>query len=105
MVSKKLEMYAQLHDCHRRFTRACDQIQLLNTRLHGLRKRYKSARTENYNSLRFPLLLRMMATEGLVKKYYHYAELKRFEILQLRTELSKVDDSDTELSVSTTNGL
>ena len=56
--------------------------------------------TENYNSLRFPLRLRMMATEGLVKKYYHYADLKRSEILQLRTELSKVNDSETELDVS-----
>ena len=43
----------------------------------------------------------MMATEGLVKRYYYYADMKRSEIMQLRTELSKVDDSETELDVST----
>ena len=94
---KKFEIYAKLHDSQRRFNRACDQILLLNTRLHGLRKRYKSARTNNYNSLRFPLRLRIMAVEGLVKSYYHYADMKRSEIIVLRTELSKVDNSEDEL--------
>ena len=105
MVMKKFEMYAKLHDCQRRFNRACDQILLINTRLHGLRKRYKSARTDNYNSLRFPLRLRIMAAEGLVKHYYHYADMKRSEILKLRTDLSKVDDSENELDVNTSEEL
>ena len=97
---KKFEMFAKLHDSQRRFNRTCDQILLLSTRLHGLRKRYKSARTDNYNSLRFPLRLRIMAAEGLVKNYYHYADIKRSEIIDLRTELSKVDNSEDELDMS-----
>ena len=97
---KQFETYAKLHDCQRRFDRACDQILLLSTRLRGLRKRYKSARTDNYNSLRFPLRLRIMAAEGLVKNYYHYADIKRSEIIDLRTELSKVDNSEDELDMS-----
>ena len=105
MIMKKFEMYAKLHECQRRFNRACDQILLINTRLHGLRKRYKSARTYNYNSLRFPLRLRIMAAEGLVKNYYHYADMKRSEILKLRTDLSKADDSENELDVNTSEEL
>ena len=35
-----------------------------------------------------------------MKKYYHYADMKRSEILYLRNELSKVDDSDDEVDVS-----
>ena len=97
MVMKKFEMHAKLHDCQCRFNSACDQILLINTRIHGLRKRYKSARTDNYNSFRFPLRLRIMAAEGLVKNYYHYANMKRSEILKLRTDLSKVDESENEL--------
>ena len=98
-------MYAKLHDCQCRFNSACDQILLINTRLHGLRKRYKSARTDNYNSLRFPLRLRIMAAEGLVKTYYHYANMKRSEILKLRTDLSKVDESENEFDVNTSEEL
>ena len=82
MVMKKLEMYAKVHDCQRRFNRACDQILLLNTRLHGLRKRYKSARSSNCKTFRFPLRMRMMVAEGLVKRYYHYADMKRSEIIE-----------------------
>ena len=105
MVMKRFEMYAKLHDYQRRFNRACDQILLLNTRLHGLRKRYKSARTDNCNSLRFPLRLRIIVAEGLVKNYYHYADMKRSEIIDLRTELAKVDDSEDELDISSDDEL
>ena len=96
MVMKKFEMYAKLHDCQRRFNRACDQILLLNTRLHGLRKRYKSARSSNCKTFRFPLRMRIMVAEGLVKRYYHYADIKRSEILKLRDELTKIDNSGDE---------
>ena len=105
MAVKQFEIYAKLHGSQRRFNRACDQILLLNTILHGLRKHYKSARTDNYNSLRFPLLLRIMAVEGLVKSYYHYADMNRSEIIVLRTELSKVDNSEDELDISSDDEL
>ena len=98
---KKLEMYAKLHDCQRRFNKACDQILLLNTRLHGLRKRYKSARSSNCKTFRFPLRMRMMVAEGLVKRYYHYADMKRSEILELRDELTKIDNFADEDEVFT----
>ena len=77
MVMKKFEEYAKLHDCQRRFNRACDQILLLNTRLHGLRKRYNSGRSSDCKTFRFPQRMRIMVAEGLVKRYYHYADMKR----------------------------
>ena len=96
MVMKKFEMYAKLHDSQHRFNRACDQILLLNTRLTGLKKRYLSAKSSDYKTFRFPLRMRMMVAEGLVKRYYHYADMKRNEILDLRCELKKLDDSEDD---------
>ena len=96
MVMKKFEMYAKLHDSQHRFNRACDQILLLNTRLNGLKKRYLSAKSSDYKTFRFPLRMRMMVAEGLVKRYYHYADMKRNEILDLRCELKKLDDSEDD---------
>ena len=136
---KTFELYAKLHDSQRRFNRACDQILLLNTRLRGLRKRYKSARSSDSflryvswykylivslvfshlgfwsgnlfliapfpdlcllvpfsKTFRFPLRIRMMAVEGLIKTYYHYADVKRNEILECRAELSKLDIDENE---------
>lgn len=91
---KKFEMHAQLYDSQRRFSRACDQILLLNTRLHGLRKRYLSARSSDYKTFRFPLRMRILVAEGLVKRYYHYADMKRTEILDLRTQLNAGDPQE-----------
>lgn len=91
---KKFEMHAQLYDSQRRFSRACDQILLLNTRLHGLRKRYLSARSSDYKTFRFPLRMRILVAEGLVKRYYHYADMKRTEILDLRTQLNAGDPEE-----------
>ena len=96
MVMKTFEMYAKLHDSQRRFNRACDQILLLNTRLRGLRKRYNSAKTSDSKTFRFPLRMRMMVVEGLVKTYDHYADMKRTEILECRAELTKIDNSENE---------
>ena len=96
MVMKKFEMYCQLKDCQHRFKRACDQILLLNTRLNGLRKRYLSAESSDYKSFRFPLRMRMMVAEGLMKRYYHYADMKRNEILDLRCDDSEDDDVITD---------
>ena len=79
MDKMKFEMGVQLYETQRRFNRACDQILLLNTRLHGLKKRYQSARSNDYKTFRFPLRLRIMIEEGMVKQYYHYAEMKRNE--------------------------
>ena len=100
MVMKTFEVYAKLHDSKRRFNRACDQILLLNTRLRGLRKRYNSARSSDSKTFRFPLRMRMLVAEGLVKSYYHYANMKRYEILELRSELSKIDNDETEEAFS-----
>ena len=96
MVMKTFEMYAKVHDSQRRFNRACDQILLLNTRLRGLQKRYNSAKTSDSKTFRFPLRMRMMVVEGLVKTYYHYADMKRTEILECRAELTKIDNSEKE---------
>ena len=96
MGMNKIEMYAQLYENQRRFSRAGDQILLLSSRLQGLRKRYLSARSNDYKTFRFPLRMRILVAEGLVKRYYHYADMKRSEILQLRSELNKADISDTD---------
>ena len=96
MSMKKFEMYAQLYESKRRFSRACDQILLLNARLHGLQKRYQSARSSNSKTFRFPLRMRIMVAQGLVKSYYHYAELKRSEIIDLRSKLDQEDISSDE---------
>ena len=52
MGMKKFEMGVQLYETQRRFNRACDQILLLNTRLHGLKKRYQFARSNDFKTLR-----------------------------------------------------
>ena len=96
MAMKKFEMYAKLSDSQHRFNRACDQILFLSTRLNGLKKRYLSAKSSDYKTFRFPLRVRMMVAEGLVKRYYHYADMKRSEILHLRCELKKLDDSEDD---------
>ena len=96
MVMKKFEKYSKLHDSQHRFNRACDQILLLSTRLNGLQKRYLSAKSCDYKAFRFPLRKRMMVAEGLVKRYYHYADMKRSEILDLRCELKRLDDSEDD---------
>ena len=93
---KTFELYAKLHDSQRRFNRACDQILLLNSRLRCIRKRYNLARSSDSKTFRFPLRMRMMVTEGLIKTYYHYADVKRAEILECRAELTKFDDFDNE---------
>ena len=100
MGMKKFEMGVQLYETQRRFNRACDQILLLNSRLHGLKKRYLSARSNDYKTLRFPLRLRIMIEEGLVKQYYHYADMKRNEILHLRSQLNKDDDVESDELIS-----
>ena len=100
MGMKKFEMGVQLYETQRRFNRACDQILLLNTRLHGLKKRYQSARSNDNKTLRFPLRLRIMIEEGLVKQYYHYADMKRNEILHLRSQLNKDDDVESDELIS-----
>ena len=100
MGMKKFEMGVQLYETQRRFNRACDQILLLNTRLHGLKKRYQSAISNDYKTLRFPLRLRIMIEEGLVKQYYHYADMKRNEILHLRSQLNKDDDVESDELIS-----
>ena len=97
---KKFEMGVQLYETQRRFNRACDQILLLNTRLHCLKKRYQSARSDDYKTLRFPLRLRIMIEEGLVKQYYHYANMKRNEIIHLRSQLNKDDDVESDELIS-----
>ena len=100
MGMKKFEMGVQLYETQRRFNRACDQILLLNTRLHGLKKRYQSSRSNDYKTLRFPLRLRIMIEEGLVKQYYHYADMTRNEILHLRSQLNKDDDVESDELIS-----
>ena len=105
MVMKTFEVYAKLHDSQRRFNRACDQILLLNTSLRGLRKRYNSASSSDSKTFRFPLRMRMMAIEGLVKTYYHYADMKRSEILKLQDEMRKLDTSGSEDDVITDDEL
>ena len=42
-----------------------------------------------------------MVAEGLVKRYYHYADIKRSEIRKLRDELTKIDNSGDEDEVFT----
>lgn len=93
-------MYAHLHDCQRRFNRACEQILLLRARLQGLRKRYTSARVNDYRTARFPLRMRIVVTEGLIKRYYHYADMKRSEIWEIRNKLEKFDDFEEEHVIS-----
>lgn len=89
---KHFEMYAQLYDSQRRFSRACDQILLLNTKLSGLRKRYLSARSSDLKTFRFPLRMRILVLDGMVKRYYHYADMKRNEILELRHKLKTAEE-------------
>ena len=100
MVMKKFEMYAKLSDSQHRFNRACDQILLLNTRLNGLQRRYLSAKSSDYKTFRFPLRMRMMVAEGLVKRYYHYADMKRSEILDLRCEIKQAENSEDDDVIS-----
>ena len=45
--------------------------------------------------------MRMMVAEGLVKRYYHYADMKRTEIFELSDELTEVDNSENEDDVFT----
>ena len=40
--------------------------------------------------------MRIMVAQGLVKRYYHYAELKRSEIIELRSKLDQEDISSDE---------
>ena len=91
---KTFEMNAQLYESQRRFNRACDQILLLNNRLRGLKKRFMSAKSSDFKTFRFPLRMRILVAEGLVKTYYHYADMKRSEILDLRCKMAKDDDSE-----------
>ena len=51
-------------------------------------------------TLRFPLRLRIMIEEGLVKQYYHYANMKRNEIIHLRSQLNKDDDVESDELIS-----
>lgn len=37
-----------------------------------------------------------MAFEGIVKQYYHYADMKRSEILELRNKLAKLDEFEAQ---------
>ena len=41
-----------------------------------------------------------MIEEGMVKQFYHYADMKRNEILHLRSQLHKDDDVESDELIS-----
>ena len=102
IVEHLLSMGVQLYETQRRFNRACDQSASQHQATVGLKKRYQSARSNDYKiDLRFPLRLRfIMIEEGLVKQYYHYADMKRNEILHLRSQLNQDDDVESDELIS-----
>ena len=97
MVMKTFEMYAKLHDSQRRFNRACDQILLLNTQTSWPTKTIQLSKDQRLQD--FPVSTTNAhdgGRLGLVKTYYHYADMKRTEILECRAELTKIDNSENE---------
>lgn len=93
---EKFHMYAQLYETEKRFYRACDQITHLNAKQQQLQTRYIKARDANDKCFRYNLRMRLLVVEGLLKRYCHYACMKKNEVLDLRLKLYGEDPVDSE---------
>ena len=73
---KSLDKRFTLSEAERRFSKACDQIVMLNQRLGEVQKRYKSAKKCNNRSFRYNLRLKLAVIEGSRNMFYDYAYAK-----------------------------
>jgi hypothetical protein len=97
------ELQTTLIHAENQFRKACNQIILLKMKLRACSVRYRSARSNNMRSFRYPLRLRLSVVEGVRNMYYDYATRKAQQIEQVREIISElvghviVIDSDDEL--------
>lgn len=98
----------QLAQTERKLIRSCEHVILLNDKIRGLTKRYKSAREEGFKSFRYNLRIRLAAVEGVRNMYYEYARDRAEEVAELRKELydqnveivtASDDESDLEVDM------
>ena len=79
-----MQQYGDLYESERRFNRACQQIEILNTHLLDTNQRYTAAKEADRKVHRYSIRMRIMIVEALLRTYCHYARQKRAEILNLR---------------------
>ncbi len=84
---KTLDKRFTLFQKERYLERACDQIVLLNKKIHALQKRYKKAKEDKMRSFQHNMLLRLTVVEGVKNMYFEYACNIADEVVELRKEL------------------
>lgn len=89
-------LHVSLSETEFRFRRACEQVVLLNNKLHDLQVRYDRARRDELRSFRYNIRLRMSGVEGVRNAYYEYARQKADKVLYLRHKIRSTVVTDCE---------
>ena len=79
-----MQLYGALYESERRFKRACEQIEILNTHLLDKNQCFAAAKDTDRKVHRYAIRMRIMTVEALARTYCHYARKKRAEMLKLR---------------------
>ena len=99
MMEAKKEIYRQHNVELKRFQRACDQILQLNKKLDDLSRRYMSAKENNNKLFQYSLRSRMLVVEGMLTSYCNYANVKKIEIMRLRSKLKEENTDEAVFDV------
>lgn len=83
----RLDKRYWLAEAERKFSRACEQVMLLNDKLVHLDKRYNHAKINNLRCFRYNQRLQIAILEGTRNTYRNYALEKAKEVTTLRGEL------------------
>ncbi len=90
------QLVHQIRQLDRKFRRACQQVELLDTNIAGLKQRYQRAVRASHRDFRCSVRLRLASYEGVRSMMYEYASHKCEEIEKLQDQLVQLLESDDE---------
>ena len=94
------ELESQFQLSHRKFTRACDQMSLLDQRIKDMQVRYQRAIKNKKNAARYTLRQRLAVMTGVKMMFYEYASAQADKMDALREKMEDqlyTTPSDSEM--------
>jgi hypothetical protein len=78
---------SQLLQLEEKFYKACDQIVVIDRKLHDMTVRYDNANRDGHRSMRYNRRLQLVTMEGVRAAFYQFAEITADKMTELRCQL------------------
>ena len=78
---------SQLIQLEEKFYKACDQIVIIDRKLHDMTLRYNSASRDGHRPMRYNRRLQLVTLEGVRAAFYQFAEITADKMTVLRCHL------------------